>query len=145
MGKVLISKKNLNKLKEHARASIPNECVGVFECMLDGRKLEITEVYECRNIAQDKKYGAMLAKKDFKFFNERRKKLERHNIFYGIYHSHPVSGSLFLSPQDKYSAKFYNLFRLQIILGVQKRKVIKSMFWKKSSNSWRKSELIKVA
>lgn len=145
MGKVLISKKALRRLNEHAKASLPEECVGIFECMYANRKWEVTDIYECKNIAEDKRYGAMLSKKDFKFFNNRRKKLEKHNIFYGVYHSHPITGSLDLSEQDRYSAKFYNLFKLQIVLGVKNRRSIKCMFWKKNAKSWRKSDLIKIA
>ncbi len=143
MESVHISAKVLKKLQKHALKSFPNECVGIFECMFDEKGLEVTEIYECKNIATDKRYGALLTKKDFRFFNKRRISLEKHNIFYGVYHSHPTTGSLELSDQDKHSSKFYKMFNMQLILGI-KNKTVRNMFWYKKSRSWCSAKLIKT-
>jgi proteasome lid subunit RPN8/RPN11 len=143
MEKVVVSGQILKKLEKHALESLPNECIGIFECMFSNGRLEITETYECKNVAIDKKHGALLTKRDMRFFNKKRIPLERHNIFYGVYHSHPVSGDLILSPQDKHSAKFYKMFRIQLILGIKKN-VVRMIFWRKKPKIWRKAKLIKI-
>ena len=144
MDKVTVSDVVVKKLVRHALRSFPNECVGIFECIFDGKKYEITDAYECKNMAANKRYGSLLAKKDFRYFNKKRMLMERRNVFYGVYHSHPLTGSLQLSDMDKNSARFYKMFKMQLILGVQGKKLVRKRFWKKKGNTWHKANLIKI-
>jgi hypothetical protein len=94
----------------------------------------IINTHECRNTARNKRFGGEFAKKEFRKFTKLSKKLSRTKLFLGVYHSHPISASIRLGEQDKYSGNLFRLFRMQLILGLKNRGVVKHGFWKVGKN-----------
>lgn len=141
MDSAYISKDTLTRLKNHASESFPNECIGFFECHEDNGDFYITEVFERKNIAKKKRESGLLAKRDFRKFNKLAKTGKRKGIFYGVYHSHPISGSINLGEQDMYSGSIFKLFRLQMIIGIKRNGKIRIAFWKTSDGNWFKRRI----
>ena len=129
--KVRIKRKIWWKFKDHAIECFPEECIGAFECQeTENGDLEVTNVYTCRNIARNKKFEGQVSKPDMRNLKKISRRGNRKGLSYGIFHSHPMSGSVKLSDIDVFSAKIYKLFKLQIILGITKSKRIRKSFWK---------------
>jgi len=135
MNLAYVSRKNLLRLKKHAKESFPNECIGVFECYEDAGNFYITNIFECKNVARNKKISGLLPRKTLRSFNKMIKRGKRKGILYGAYHSHPVSGATNIGEQDMHSGMIYNIFKLQIILGV-KRRSIRTAFWQTKNGNW---------
>jgi len=123
-----IKRKKWKAFRDHALERMPEECIGLFECLEHNGKYEITNVYPCRNVARNKKIEGKISKPEMRELKKLISRGERKGFKYGIYHSHPLSGSVSLSDVDQFISKIYKLFRMQIILGVTGKRV-KKAFW----------------
>jgi len=127
--KVRVVRKKWAELRDHALSSFPEECIGLFECQEIKGKIEITNIFPCRNVARHKKTQGQISKPEMRELKKLISRGEKKGLMYGTYHSHPASGSIKLSDVDKFVAKIYKLFRLQIVLGISGKRVRKN-FWK---------------
>lgn len=72
-------------------------------------------------------------------------KLARKNKdkIYGIYHSHPESGAVYLGEKDIFNGKIYKRFRNQIIVGVSKSGTrTKKAYWLFEKPEWKEVQIL---
>jgi proteasome lid subunit RPN8/RPN11 len=132
----------ISQLKDHAKECFPEECCGLFRCEKTDKGLEVTEIIKTKNVSKQKRIGAQIPRRIFKKFSTLASRLKNKGIYYGVYHSHPLTGSLVLSDQDVYSATIYKLFRKQIILGIKKSRAIHKTFWEnKEDKTWVRNKI----
>lgn len=139
-----IDKQLCDLLKRHAVAEAPRECIGYFEAKPEvAGNLRVTAIVPCKNISKLKHTGD-ISKRDVKTIAELTKRNEKKGLVYGMYHSHPIEGSVDLSEKDAYIGKVYRRFRRQIILGVRgkSKQTVKVAFWFYAKPVWQEVEVI---
>ena len=133
-----IGRSTWQKMKSHALSCFPDECVGIFEC-LPSRTPMVLDAFPCRNVSRTKRFQSMISKRDKKALAAKMAAGRRKGLLYGVYHSHPNTGSLGLSEDDKFWGRRYKRYGIQIILGITKNSnglVVKRAFWKASGRRW---------
>jgi proteasome lid subunit RPN8/RPN11 len=96
---ISISQEAAAKMREHARATPPEECCG----LLAGRDGVIREVFRAENVAERRSVAYEIAPRElFRLMREMR---GAGLDFLGIYHSHP-QGENHPSPQDLECANY---------------------------------------
>ena len=137
---VKLKNKNWEIIREHAKSCFPEECTGIFECKkINNKEITITNIFVCKNVSKTKKYESMISKRDMKKLRPVMASGIKKGLVYGVYHSHPNTGTLELSDQDMFWAKFRKRFQLQIIVGIKKTKDIlrtRRIFWQFSNSRW---------
>lgn len=142
---VYIERRLWNVIRDHARHEAPNECIGFFEAKPEGAgNLRITAVWTCKNVSRQKKDSGMLSKVDERRIKQFEKIKGKEGYVYGVYHSHPATGTIYLSEKDSLIGKIYKRFRHQLIAGVYgKSKKVRTAFWfYKRPRPWQEVEIM---
>jgi len=132
----------LGKLKTHAKAEQPNECIGLFTLSPYDEKGNwlLTDVITYKNVARkNKDEAAMISMAKVKAFNKKYRKFEPFGFRYGTYHSHPKFQKCQLSEKDEYIGKIYKQYRFQIIITDSK-----IGFWEWKDKAWIKGRIRKI-
>lgn len=144
MNFVYIDKRLWKILGDHAKHEFPHECIGYFEAInvLPG-SIRLTSVVPCKSIirGQARKIAAQLSKKDDRELG----RLIRRNPdkIYGVYHSHPESGMIYLGEKDSFNGKIYKRFRNQIIVGVTHQGAkTKKAYWFWTKPVWTEVQIL---
>jgi proteasome lid subunit RPN8/RPN11 len=140
---VNLNKKNWSILLKHSIDIFPQECTGMFECIkIKSKPLKITKVFPCRNVSSRKKYGSQISKIDMRRLRPILISGAKNGFLYGVYHSHPNTGTIQLSDEDMFCAKLYKRFRLQVIIGITKKNKIRRAFWQMNKSGWSLKKII---
>ena len=141
---VYIDLKLWEVLGGHAKSEYPFECTGYFEAKrTEPSSLRITKIVPCINVIRGnaKKHKSRMARKDIKQVVALMR--SNRDMVYGIYHSHPSSGDLWLGEADSYLGKHAKRYKHQIIVGVRAHGTrTKKAFWHLEGELWTEAEII---
>lgn len=144
MNFVYIDKGLWKVLGDHAKHEFPEECIGYFEAehVLPG-SIRITKVVPCKSIirGQMRQVAAQLSKaQDREMVALARKNKDK---IYGVYHSHPQSGAIYLGEKDIFLGKIYKKFRNQIVVGVSKTgSRTRKAYWLFEKPDWKEVQIL---
>lgn len=131
-------------LGNHAKREFPHECIGYFEAehVCPG-SIRITQVFSGKNVApvKERRVAGLLDRKSERDLLRLDKK--NPTKIYGMYHSHPESGTIWLGEKDSFNGKIYKRFRHQMIIGVlAKGKKTRKAFYFYKKPLWSEVEII---
>ncbi len=141
---VQITKKHWAQMRSHADRVHPEECVGLFECLPthSGKGFRITHIFPCRNVARAKKWAGQISKPEMRELKKVMRRGAKEGYVYGMYHSHPITGTTTLSEIDQASGRQFKISKLQIVLGAKNPKRVKRSFWELRNKEWLQHEIV---
>lgn len=132
--------------RDHAKQDFPHECIGFFEAEKVGPgSIRIIKVFPGRNAIKRKHQRTTSGLLDKKSTRELIK-LDKKNKdkIYGMYHSHPKTGTVDMKGKDSFLGKVYKRFKHQLIIGVyRKGKRFRMAFWFYEKPKWHEVEIIR--
>lgn len=144
MNFVYIDKGLWKILGDHAKREFPEECIGYFEAVkvLPG-SIRLTNIVPCKSVIRGKarRTAAMLSRQEDREMQSLIRK--NRDKIYGVYHSHPESGAIYLGEKDIFLGKIYRRFRNQIIVGVSPSGTrTKKAYWLFSKPEWKEVQIL---
>ncbi len=129
---------------DHAKREFPYECIGYFEAeVVRPGSIKLTNVVPGRNVlnTKQKRLAALLSKpEERELLRLMRKNKDK---IYGMYHSHPESGMVYLGEKDSFIGKIYKRYRNQIIVGVTHQGTkTKKAYWLWTKPLWTELQII---